>query len=307
MALWRHFPGDDQSPGDLAAAVLGFQRQFDFDFVKVTAASSYCVTDWGTRDRWQGNTEGTRAYTHYPVQRPEDWAALPLLDPRAGGLGEALESLRLVGEGLDAGAEATPFIPTIFNPLSQAKNLAGNPRLFDHLRQAPQALHAGLETITRSTLRFIEAAKETGIGGVFLAVQHASRLLLSEAEYREFGQPYDCRLLEAAGDLWLNVLHLHGEAVMFDLLAGYPATVINWHDREAGPSLAGGRARFRGAVCGGWRQWDTMALGDPAQVRAEAEEAIAQTGGRGLILGTGCVTPIIAPWCNLRAAREAAG
>jgi uroporphyrinogen decarboxylase len=45
----------------------------------------------------------------------------------------------------------------------------------------------------------------------------------------------------------------------------------------------------------------------PSPVRAEAQAALEQTGGRRFILGTGCVTPITAPRANLRAAREAVG
>ena len=36
VALWRHFPVDDQTPEGLAAATLNFQSTFDFDLVKVT-------------------------------------------------------------------------------------------------------------------------------------------------------------------------------------------------------------------------------------------------------------------------------
>ena len=49
VALWRHFPGDDQDPDELAASTVAFQRQYDFDFIKVTPASSFCVRDWGLR------------------------------------------------------------------------------------------------------------------------------------------------------------------------------------------------------------------------------------------------------------------
>jgi uroporphyrinogen decarboxylase len=59
------------------------------------------------------------------------------------------------------------------------------------------------------------------------------------------------------------------------------------------------------AVCGGLRQWDTMLRGTPATVEAEAKAAIAATGGRRFILGTGCVTPVTAPTCNILAARKA--
>jgi uroporphyrinogen decarboxylase len=261
VALWRHFPGDDQDPGELAASTVAFQREYDFDFIKVTPASSFCVRDWGVADRWLGNQEAV-------------------------------------------GAEV-PFIQTIFSGLSQAKNLVGKGKLPAHLRQEPEAVRAGLDTITETTVQFIRQARRRGIAGIFLAVQHASFESLAEAEYEEFGVPFDLRLLQAADGLWLNVLHLHGSEVMFDLLADYPVRVVNWHDRETPPSLREGQARVAGAVLGGLRQWETMLRGCPGDVQREAQDAIQQTGGRRFILGTGCVTPITAPWANLRAAREA--
>ena len=300
VALWRHFPGDDQDPVELAASTLAFQAQFDWDFIKVTPASSFCVRDWGVEDTWLGNEEGTREYNHQPITRPKDWLELRQLEPDRGALGAQLRCLELIGEAV---GEEVPFIQTIFNPLSQAKNLVGKQNLVAHLRQDPGAVRAGLDTITATTVRFIEAARDRGIDGIFLAVQHASYQLMNENEYREFGIPFDRRLLEAASGLWLNVLHLHGNRVMFDLLGEYPVQAVNWHDRETLPSLREGQGRIKGAVLGGLRQWDTMLRGTPEEVRLEAEEAIQQTGGRRFILGTGCVTPITAPWANLRAAR----
>ena len=66
-----------------------------------------------------------------------------------------------------------------------------------------------------------------------------------------------------------------------------------------------GKERFKGAVCGGIRQEATLVLGTPEDVQAEVRNAVGQTGGRRLIVGTGCVTPITAPVGNLRAVREA--
>ena len=302
VALWRHFPVDDQRPDDLAAAHLEFQNRYDFDLVKVTPASSFCIKDWGAHDEWLGNPEGTRDYVGRLIKQPNEWYALKPLDPTQGKLGEQLKTLELIRAGLP---KETPVIQTIFSPLAQAKNLVGAEALPVHLREHPDPLKAGLKDITETTLRFVEAAIKTGIDGIFYAVQLASTRSFSVAEYREFGEPYDRQILDAVQSLWLNVLHLHGEPVMFDLIAQYPAQVINWHDRETPPTLAAGQDKFNGAVCGGWRQWETMVLGTPESVRAEAQEALAQTGGRRLILGTGCVTPTTAPGANLRAAREA--
>jgi uroporphyrinogen decarboxylase len=301
VALWRHFPVDDQTPEGLAAATLAFQKTFDFDLVKVTPESSFCLKDWGARDEWRGSTEGTRDYTHHVIQHPEDWARLPVLDPTSGYLADQLTCLRLLVKEL---GPDTPAIQTIFNPLSQAKNLVGGADLLVHIRRFPDALHSGLKTITETTLRFIEAAIQTGISGVFYAVQHAQYGLLSEEEFLEFGRPYDLELLAPAKELWLNMLHLHGTEVMFDQVTDYPVSIINWHDRETSPSLAEAQARYPGVVCGGLRREETMVLGSPAQVRAEAYDALQATQAKRFILGTGCVLPITAPYGNILAARR---
>lgn len=302
VALWRHWPGDDQRAADLARSTVEFQRRYDFDFVKVSPASSFCVTDYGVQDRWVGSLEGTREYTRRVIERSLDWTELRVLDPRRGALGRQLEAVRMIVETLQGEA---PIIQTIFSPLAQAKNLAGQETLIKHLRTAPERVHTGLNTIVESTLRFIEELQRLHIDGIFYAVQHGSYAVLSEDEYRTFGRPYDLRILEALnGDWWFNMLHLHGDAPMFDLFTDYPVQAINWHDRETKPDLATGKSKFAGAVCGGLSRWDPVHNGTPAQVRDQARDAIAQTNGRRFILSTGCVTMITSPLSNIRAVRE---
>jgi uroporphyrinogen decarboxylase len=302
VALWRHFPVDDQTPEGLAAATLDFQQAYDFDLVKVTPASSFCLKDWGVEDTWSGATEGTREYTSRRIQKPEDWSQLEVLDPYNGYLSNQLTCLELLTSKLEP---KVPVIQTIFNPLSQAKNLAGGNQLITDLRKYPGAVHEGLRVITESTLQFIEAASKTGIAGIFYALQHASYAQLNEQEYQEFGCAYDLVILEAVRGMWLNMLHMHGDEVMFDLVADYPVQVINWHDRDTEPSLAEAKKRFAGVVCGGLQREDTMVLGTPERVTSEATDAILATGGERFILGTGCVLPTIAPRANILAARHA--
>ncbi len=301
ISLWRHWPGDDQRAADLARATVEFQQKYDWDFVKCMPASNYCIADWGAQDAWVGNEEGTRQWGPRVIQKPEDWARLPVLDPRKGMLVEMHEAIRLISQGL---GKDVPFIWTIFNPLAQAKNLAGE-RLLSDMRQFPDALKAGLEVITTSTVNFLEAVSDTGLAGVFLALQHATYNLLSEAEYREFGRPYDLRVLEAARGLWFNLAHVHGEHVMFGLAADYPVQAMNWHDRETPPLLGEALPRFPGALVGGLHRTQTMLRGTPDAIRAEIRSALAATRGRRLIIGTGCVMWITTPVGNIRAAREA--
>lgn len=300
VALWRHFPGDDARPHDLAAAHVWWQRTFDWDLLKVTPSSAYCIQDWGVEAAWRGGDEGTWTYQNTVVQQPEDWARLPVLDPEAGALGRAKQAVAAVCQAL--GPE-TPVLMTIFSPLAQAKNLAG-PRLLSHLRQHPDAVLAGLEIIARSVQRYVEALADSGIAGIFYAVQLAEPSRLSRSEYERFGVPLDRRILQAAAGYWFNMVHAHGLDVYFDLLAGYPVQAINWHDREGGPSLAAGGALFPGALSGGLDRW-TVHQGAPDDVRREAAAALQQTAGRRLILSTGCVSMTNSPLSNLWAARQA--
>src|SRR5512142_1252877 len=114
VALWRHFPVDDQTPEGLAGATAAFQHTFDFDLIKVTPSSSFCIKDWGVEDRWAGNPEGTRDYTRRAIQQPEDWARLQPLDPLGGHLGEQITCLRLLRKTFSG---QTPIIQTIFSPM----------------------------------------------------------------------------------------------------------------------------------------------------------------------------------------------
>lgn len=303
VVLWRHFPVDDQDPFHLTEATRAFQSAYDFDFIKVSPSSSFCLRDWGVEDRWCGNPEGTREYTQHVIEEAKDWRSLIALNPETGRLAAQLEALRLLSEKV---GQEIPYIQTIFSPLAQAKNLAGTDRLFVHIHRNPEDVLAGLETITKSTVAFIEQAKKHGIAGIFYAIQHGSYRYFDREGYRQFGELFDNRVLEAASDLWLNVLHLHGEDLFFDLAEQYHVQVVNWHDRETSPDLPTGKKRLKVAVCGGLSRWETLVLGNPDTVRQEAIQAIhALDGGRGLILGTGCVVPIIAPFGNLMAARVA--
>lgn len=303
VALWRHFPVDDQSPETLAAATLHWQRQYDFDFVKVTPASSFAVKDWGVEDVWEGHTEGTRRYTKRVITGPSDWARLRELDPTsAPHLADQLACLRLIKQGLPP---ETPLIQTVFSPLAQAKNLAGNDTLLAHLRLYPDEVMRGLDVIARTTRKFVAAALDTGIDGFFYAIQHAQAALLTLDEYKTFGLPFDQQVLEPANSSWLNVLHLHGHDIHFSLLSSLFFPIVNWHDRETPPSLAEARRDFKGVVCGGLGQ-GSLVYGNPAMIQNEASDAIRQTRGRYLILSTGCVVPVIAPHGNLNAVAQIA-
>lgn len=303
VALWRHFPVDDQIPEQLARSIIDFQKLYDFDFIKITPASSFCCKDWGVQDEWKGNPEGTREYSHHIIDAPEDWLKLTVLNPKNGALAGQLQCIKLLREYFD---KDTPLLQTIFSPLSQAKNLSGRTKLLTHIRECPDLVVEGLKTISLSTINFISECKKLGIDGIFYAVQYAQSNILSIKDFDIFEKHFAKGISNVVSDLWLNVLHLHGEQVLFDQASDLPFQMINWHDRHTEPDLSKGKKIFPGVVCGGIRQIETLTMGTPKQVMEEALDAIQKTEGKRFVLGTGCVVPIIAPSGNIRSAIQAA-
>jgi uroporphyrinogen decarboxylase len=304
VALWRHFPVDDQNPETLARATSVFQDQYDFDLIKITPASSFQIKDWGAMDAWKGNPEGTREYTRRVIQKPDDWLGLKHLKANKGWLSGQINCAAMVAERYTS---TTPVLQTVFSPLAQAKNLAGGNQLIAHIRQYPDVVMQALNVITETTIGFVEALLGTKISGIFYAVQHAQSNILTPEEFSLYAKSNDLAVLQAARPLMCNLLHVHGENLLFDQISDYPVQIINWHDQNTPPSLKDALDQYPGVVCGGLQQWQTLVYGDPQKVKLETRAAIKQTGGHRFLLGTGCVTPIIAPIGNLLAARHSVG
>lgn len=301
ISFWRHFPVADQKPDQLAKYTLDFQQRFDFDFVKVSPSSSFCLKDWGAEDSWQGNPEGTREYRDAVVKNSNDWGKIRPLDPQKGNLGAQLKCLKLIRKYLDP---TTPIIQTIFSPLSQIKNLVGKESFCVFLRRYPDEIKKILDVITKTTIHFIQECSRIPVDGIFYAVQQAQYGVLSESEFVDFGKFYDLKILSTIESCWLNIVHIHGNDIMFEQVKDYPVQIINWHDRDTYPSLSEARELSEKVFCGGLSRIKSMVNGDHAKIINECKNAINITNGCRFILGTGCVLPITTPEINIRYARE---
>lgn len=303
VALWRHWPGDDQRTADLAQSIIDFQRHYDWDFVNVTPAPSYAVIDYGLQDEWEGTPDGSRIVRRSPVRRSLDWTELRVLDPSHGELGKQLIGLRMV---LDAMRSAgTPVIMTVYSPLTQAARLVGSTMLLRTLRRHPDRLRTGLNALVESTVRFVEALQSLEIAGIYYVIEHAHHDALSDHEYATFGLPDDLRILDALPvSWWFNMVYLSGESPMFQCVERFPVQAVNWHDRTARPDMIESRTLFRGAACGGLDAERHLQYATPSVIRDVARESITQMNGRRLILSAGGPVLATTPQSNLRAVRE---
>lgn len=304
-AFWRHFPAVDRSPAGLAQATLRFHDRYGSDFLTITPRAGYPVEAWGCVEAAEILPDGHRPCASHGVRSADDWRRIRPLDPAsADGYVEQLETI--VRLGFDRRIGDAPVVITVFAPLAIARRLAGD-RLAADLRDHPGLVADALEAIAETQARLAELALAEGVAGVFYAV-HATGAVDAREVYARFGEPYDRRVLEAVrARSSLTVVHGHGDLAMFDRLATLPAHAWSWEDRRTPPSLAAGRAAVGGSVVGGLDRWATLRDGTPETAVAEVEDAVAQTGGAGLIVAPGCALPMNTPDATLAAVVRALG
>jgi uroporphyrinogen decarboxylase len=301
IALWQHFPGDDQRPTDHAKAIAAFQKQWNFDFIKVTPANTYSVVDYGIKEGWAGSPEGVR--DHQPwVRRSLEWTELRRLDPLRGSLGQQAETLALLVEQY---GDEVPILHTVYSPLSQAGLLSSPDDLLRTLRTQPERLKTGLNTLTENTLRHLDSLRKLPLAGIYYQMDLAHYAIMNTAEYLEFGRPYDLKILEALpAAWWLTVVYLKGNAPMLELLADYPAQAVAWDDSESQTDLAKGQSLLKKTLVGGLGRWQPLVLGMPGEAREQAKHAWEACLETRLILASAAPLYLTTPRANIRAVRQ---
>ena len=286
--FWTHMPGIDLDPQRLARETASFAQRYDLDFVKSMPNGLYCVEDWGcVCDYSDIERGGVAKVTVAAVEALQDWKKLDRLDVTRGAFGRELQHLGalvgLVGTGV-------PVLSTAFSPLTIAGKLS-NGASRGHASLDPAALAVGLETITEVTCAFVRETIARGCAGVFLAVQEASGGAYDEAAYRALGEPYDRRVLDAARDAggWFDVVHMHGDDILFDVMKAYGVAALNWHIGETPPSIADYRGSGGAKAILGGLQRSYITRQDRTGIQADIDLAVGQSGGRGLLLAPACV------------------
>ncbi len=303
VALWRHWPGDDQRAADLARAAVDFQYAYDWDFVRLVPPTTYTAIDHGIKDARRKDCSGDRETLKFSVTRSLEWTELRTLDPTRGSTGRYVQALQLTRQQI---GKDTPLIATVYSPLAQAERVGGRDQLFRDMRTHPDRLRTGLSSLTESLLRFIEALKYEEVDGIAYVIEHACHTMMAEAEYREFGELYDRKVLESLpNSLNINMVTLTGASPLFSVVGSYPVQAINWDAVHSDINITQGRTLFNGAVCTGICSHTHMNMGTPTIIRDAVRSAIQATNGRRLIVAAESPFPVTAPLSNLRAVREA--
>ncbi|MCE7744010.1 MAG: hypothetical protein GPJ52_02625 [Candidatus Heimdallarchaeota archaeon] len=296
FAMWRHFPVDDLYGDKLATKQLDYLEKFDSIVMKVSPNGRYCVVDWGCEIAFDENKMSGSAYcTNFRIKTIDDWSTLEELDVNQGMFGEQLQALKLINDGMKI---PTPFVETVFNPLMVAAKLVETRELFlQSMRENPKVFHDGMKTITKVMAEFSKASIENGAAGLFLATQEATTDLLTKEEYIEFGMTYDLDLLKAIEKKSeFNVVHIHGDNIMFDLVAeNYKVQALNWHDQLTAPSIGEAFKKFKGILMGGIEEKQFLLDASNEELMSKLQEVIDSVKGQRVIIAPGCVIPINVP------------
>lgn len=307
VALWGHDYTREWSSDSLAEAMLEFQERWDLDLLKVNPRATYYMEAWGSQVEPATESNKGPDLTSYGVEVAEDLGFVDIADPGEGVFAEQLDALQLIGEGLKG---EVPFVQTVFSPLTVLGRLTegGPDKIKEFMQEDSSAIHQALDSIAETLGAYSRTCVEIGADGIFYAtVDWGTKDLASEEIYREYGRPYDLRVLAAVRGAPLNILHVCRDNNLLEMLLDYPVDCFNWDCTGRGnPGLAAIRDASGKAVMGGIGQVDPLATGSPEEVTAQAKDALDSTERRGLILSAGCSISPQTPLGNIQAVLAAA-
>lgn len=292
-----HHPLADQGAETLVVATLAWQARFDLDLVKLTPASTWQLRGHGVEDAHDpGDALGRRRIVQTVVKAPDDWYRLTCLAPGNGFAARIVLAAERLRRRLPP---AVPLLATLYSPISLAAKLAPPGVLARHCAEAPDAVAAGLATLTENCQRLISALTDAGVDGIFLAVQSAQGSLVTGDDYARFGLSGDLACLTAAAALPFNVLHLHGDKVHHQLFCNAPAALIHYAlspGNAPPPDLQKQRGLSTGPDPNG-----VIRHGTARQCADDVRQILDRFAGPGFVLAPGCSLPLAVPAENLDA------
>lgn len=286
-SLWTHMPGIDLDPDANAKKTIEFADELDLDLVKTMNNGMYAVEDFGGEvDYSEIEKGGVAKLVNTPIVDGESWKRLPDVDLSAPALTREIQYLKNIVEPLNK--RAVPIVVTVFSPITIANKLAKN-ALMEHINQGyGKYIHQALKKITDITAKLAQEFIRLGADGIFLGSQISNYHLVSESLYAEFGMPYDLQVLEASSNGWCNILHAHGEDILFPLLRKYPAQIFNYHAWETLPQIDEALQLTGKCLLGGLQRMD-ITNGKRNELMHQIFQSLKLSGGRKIILAPGCV------------------
>jgi uroporphyrinogen decarboxylase len=306
-SFWRHFFHREHFAEGTAEAMLAFQKEFDWDFMKINPRADYHIEDWGLKQEWSHDEFRKHRKSHFPITKPEDWLKIRPLPLSSPALAEHLQVVAMIRRRSD---RELPILMTVFTPLAVAGRMVeDHATLVEHIRKYPDLVASGLSAITDTFSRFAAEVRNAGADGLFFATtQWASADTITWEEYQRFGVPYDLTVIGAAEADAFNLLHVcHSNCYLKELSElDYHARLINWEvcdptnlPLDKAEAVLKDKILVGGVDHNGW-----LLKGEPREIVYKIDEFKERFDPTRLIIAPGCSIPPEVPFENLHAVRE---
>ncbi len=306
-SFWRHFFHMEHHAEGTAEAMIGFQKRFEWDFIKINPRADYHVEDWGLTQQWSHDEFKKHVKSNFPVKSIDDWNKISVKPLSSPVLDEHLDVVSRVRKGVGTDV---PILMTLFTPLAIAGRMVEDRNeLVQHLREDPKKVHSALRAITDTFVPFVTELRNAGADGIFLATtQWASSDLITFDEYKEFGLPYDRELAVATAEDPINLYHICGENNYLKELASEDmrCSLYNWdsHHPTNCPIDKAYDLLKPHTIVGGVDQHGWLLRSKPDEVLDQLKKLKERNDPSQLIIGPGCSVPPEVPMVNFEAIRE---
>lgn len=312
VTAWKHFYFEDRHPIDFIKKTAAFQDTNDWDFIKICYNGVYFPEAHGADIQWSRTESEFPITLKSVINNPKEWLSLQIIDIKNNEVFKReIEATKKIVEKYKG---KVPVIATVFSPLTNAQEMScgwQNPwPMVATIRNHPEELHKGLETITATTLKLLDELVEAGVDGLFFATHYATTNYLTVEEYEEFGKKYDLQVLNHIKDrTWFNVLHIHGtEGLMMKELDDYPVQAINWEDIRSDISLKDAKDITKKLLICGIEQIEDFNTSDRDKIKdtmkMRVENILNTVEKERVIVAPGCVYLPDMPEYRLNALKE---
>lgn len=178
--------------------------------------------------------------------------------------------------------------------------------MMDLITEEPEVIHHALEWATEAHIRFAKVMRDishcTSMGD-----SYAGPNLVSPKIYREYALPHEKQVVQAvqAPDKPYSI-HICGDTSLILEDMGTTGAKILELDWKVNMAEARRLVPMDTILMGNINPSDPLFLGTPEQVKAQAKHIIESTGGKGLILSSGCAMGANTKPENVKAMVEAA-
>jgi len=322
-ALWGHFPACKWLKGysweksvrdgeESAKAHMALLRELDYnmDMLKVTPYYRFMAIQWGSKFEFINNEEDAPT-KEVAVKKTDDWEKLWVLSPRKE-LREFVRSCEILSHDL----RRVPFIYTIPSPIIQAMNGISTPdQVLKDMKENPDALKHGLETITQTAIDFSKACVDAGAAGIFFGIGGGGRIWreLNEKQLEEYAVYYDKKVLDAV-KCPIKLMHICSTSLgnpqeIFDKgwFKKYSVNALNWDSHSWTPIKKGKQIYGDNyCICGGLDHARLLRRGTPEQIDQAVKQTIEECKeGGGFMIGPGCTVFQDMPISNFNAVGKA--